>query len=82
MTKILISISDFYKDVSKILLRDYSKKDSFVILMNLGNALTLKVDGVKYTVSKGQTFLIPAIYSRVELSGENGELLEISVNHG
>ena len=68
--------------VSDNLVRDYSNNDSFVILMNVGTQITLKVDGADYNISKGQTFLIPAVFDTVELTGAEGELLEITVNHG
>ncbi len=68
--------------VSKKLRRDYSKNNSFVILMNVGATLNLKVDTIDYTIAKGQTFLIPALFDAVELTGEQGELLEITVDHG
>ena len=66
--------------VSGTLTRDYSNKDSFVILMNVGEPLTLLVNGESYPISKGQTFLIPALFNQLELKGNQGELLEISVN--
>ena len=68
--------------VTDELIRDYSNNDSFVILMNLGAELTLKVDGIDYRISKGQTFLIPSVFDSIELTGVQGELLEITVNHG
>lgn len=65
--------------VSGAMQRNYEMLDSFVILMGVEGDLTVKFDGGEEKISMGETLLIPAAMSGVELVSEGGKVLEVYV---
>ncbi len=60
--------------------RDYSETDSFVILLATDGAASIAADGIKYTISKGEVILLPAITERVEFyPAEAATILEVTI---
>lgn len=70
-----------YLPVSKLVKRDYSKLDSFVIYMCVAGKAQIRTDGNSEVIDLGQTILIPAKNNYVEIIPENKvELLEIYID--
>lgn len=58
---------------------DYSKTDSFVILICVEGNAVIKIESNKETICFGETVLIPATVSSLEFKSEKCKLLEISI---
>lgn len=58
---------------------DYSSTDSFVIFMCVEGNATIEVEGNSEELKMGETVLIPAEATSVNLSAENAKLLEVTV---
>ena len=59
--------------------KNYSELDSFVIYMCVSGAAEFEVAGNSATIQQGQTVLIPAENSKVSISSEDCELLEVYI---
>ena len=60
--------------------KDYSRKDSFVVLMCLSGCFVVKYQETFLSVEKGESILIPAILNKLELIAEKKtELLEVYI---
>ncbi|WP_430809915.1 MULTISPECIES: type I phosphomannose isomerase catalytic subunit [unclassified Carboxylicivirga] len=60
--------------------KDYSEKKSFVILMNVGGACTIKANGVDVELKEMEATLLPAAINEVEISAEGtAKLLEVYI---
>ena len=60
--------------------KDYSKIDSFVILMNVGGACSIESNGYSTSVNEMEAILVPASLSNIKLSSnENAKLLEVYI---
>ena len=58
--------------------RDYAPIDSFVILMCVKGDATVTYDDVNYNLQQGQTLLLPAAISKIEITSQtNAEILEV-----
>jgi mannose-6-phosphate isomerase len=57
---------------------DYSSLDSFVIYMAVEGSCQIQIDGLTTDLNYGETVLIPAEVSELEISGR-GKLLEVSL---
>lgn len=55
--------------------REFGDLDSFVIYICLEGSLEVKTDAGSETISKGESILVPAIFSDIKLEGK-GEVLE------
>ncbi|MDT0687427.1 type I phosphomannose isomerase catalytic subunit [Autumnicola psychrophila] len=60
--------------------KDYSELDSFVIYMCVSGEAEISINGNSENIKQGQTVLIPAKIQKVDIQGENCELLEVSIN--
>jgi len=61
----------------KILAKDYSELDSFVILMSVEGGFSLKYDGGEEIVNIGECILVPNIINKVEINAiSNCKILE------
>ena len=58
---------------------DALDKDSFVILMGVRGVVDLNVDGTSYTLSMGQTVLIPATLAIFELTATDADVLMVYI---
>ncbi|MCF7561458.1 class I mannose-6-phosphate isomerase [Sabulilitoribacter multivorans] len=63
--------------VSGELEKDYSKLDSFVIYMCVSESLEIESLNETYSLSAGETLLIPATINKLKIKAKNAELLEI-----
>lgn len=64
--------------ITKNTVKDYSIMDSFVIYICTEGQLKLRVQNSEYSLSKGETILIPAIINSIELIPETeSKLLEV-----
>ena len=63
--------------ISKEIIKDYSKIDSFVIYMCVEGAIDVEVNNTTYALNMGETLLIPAIIKHLKIIGTNAKLLEI-----
>jgi len=64
--------------LTKNTVKDYSIMDSFVIYICTEGQLKLRVQNSEYSLSKGETILIPAIINSIELMPEiESKLLEV-----
>jgi mannose-6-phosphate isomerase len=63
--------------VSKEIVKNYSKIDSFIIYMCVEGAFDVEFDNITYSLKMGETLLIPAIINQLKLVGTNAKLLEI-----
>jgi len=70
-----------YLKLSYNIIPDYSEKDSFIVLMCISGKLQIKHKKINYSLSKGETILIPAIISNEILfvPEKTVELLEIYI---
>ena len=59
---------------------DAMDKDSFVILMGVRGVVDLHVDGSIYSLSMGQTVLIPATLAIFELTAADADVLMVYIN--
>jgi mannose-6-phosphate isomerase len=59
---------------------DAMDKDSFVILMGVRGVVDLHVDGSIYSLSMGQTVLIPATLAIFELIADDADVLMVYIN--
>ena len=59
--------------------RDYSDKDSFVILMGVEGKSIVKTDGNQEVLHQGETMLVPACISKISIESQNAKILEVSV---
>ena len=59
--------------------KDYSELDSFVIYMCIENNITLFINNELYTLSYGETILLPACTSLVKLISSSGGILEVFI---
>ena len=59
--------------------RDYTALDSFVVYMCVEGNVVIKADGADYSLAKGETILIPASLNELQLNPQGGEarLLEV-----
>ncbi|NRD23019.1 class I mannose-6-phosphate isomerase [Winogradskyella litoriviva] len=64
-------------NISGTLIKDYSNLDSFVIYMCVSGSLELLHNKQSYHLNIGETILLPAKISTVELFSESSEILEI-----
>ncbi|MDT0690960.1 type I phosphomannose isomerase catalytic subunit [Salegentibacter sp. F188] len=60
--------------------KDYSELDSFVIYMCVSGEAEITAKGNTENIKQGQTILIPAKIKKVDIEGENCELLEVYIN--
>jgi len=59
-------------------MRDYSDLDSFVILICVNGDADVVLDDQNYNLHKGQTLLLPAALSKIEISSNNNaQVLEV-----
>jgi mannose-6-phosphate isomerase len=66
--------------ITKNTVKDYSIMDSFVIYICTEGQLKLRVQNSEYSLSKGETILIPAIINSIELMPEiESKLLEVFI---
>lgn len=59
--------------------KDYSKLDSFVILMNVGGKCSIKANDVTIELNEMEATLIPASINDVTLNADSAKLLEVYV---
>jgi len=82
-TECLVSNNYFTVNVLNLdgnIKKDYSKIDSFVVFMCITGSFSIKYNNLDYAVTKGDTFLLPAIINNVELfTNEDVQLLEIFI---
>jgi mannose-6-phosphate isomerase len=69
-----------YLPIKGKLKKDYSDLDSFVIYMCVSGQAEISVKGNSENIKQGQTILIPANIQKVEIEGEDCELLEVCIN--
>jgi mannose-6-phosphate isomerase len=60
--------------------KDYSRVDSFVILMCVEGKAIIETNGNQETIERGQTVLIPAINKNVSISSKGVKLLEVYID--
>ena len=60
--------------------KDYSELDSFVVYMCVSGEAEISVKGNSENIKQGQTILIPAKFQKVDIEGEECELLEVYIN--
>ncbi|WP_010182234.1 type I phosphomannose isomerase catalytic subunit [Aquimarina agarilytica] len=60
------------------LTQDFSKTDSFVIVMCVEGDFELSYDNEKYVINTGSTILLPAAIDQIQLKG-NAKILEVSL---
>ena len=60
------------------LTQDFSKTDSFVIVMCVEGDFELIYNNEKYVINTGSTFLLPAVIDQIQLKG-NAKVLEVSL---
>lgn len=65
--------------ITQNVLCDYSKTDSFVILMCVDGTVQLDWEDVQYELNKGETLLLPAIIKQVTLTSHQARVLEVRV---
>lgn len=63
--------------INKEVYRDLKPLDSFVIYICVEGNATLMVENNTYTLSYGETILIPAVISAVELTSKKAKILEV-----
>jgi mannose-6-phosphate isomerase len=66
-----------YLNIKGNLAKDYTKLDSFVIYMCVNGSLQLHANHETYKLKKGETILLPATISKVNLNTDEAEILEI-----
>ncbi len=66
-----------YLNIKGNLAKDYTKLDSFVIYMCVNGSLQLHANNETYKLKKGETILLPATISKVNLNTDEAEILEI-----
>lgn len=59
---------------------DYSTFDSFVILMAVQGDCEIIADNQQYSLTKGETMLIPAIIKKIKITSENTKLMQIHIS--
>lgn len=64
-------------EVMNTMHKDYSKLDSFVVIMCVEGQGSIAVDNHSETITKGETILIPACSKEVLFSCENASFLEV-----
>ena len=69
-----------YLPVEGSKLMDYSHLDSFVIYVCVSGSGALRVEDNEHTFEKGETLLIPAACSQVQITSESTEILEVYIN--
>lgn len=57
--------------------KDYSKLDSFVIYMCVEGSFEIQCNGEGIQVNKGETILLPAIISNINLKSNQAKILEV-----
>ncbi len=60
--------------------KDYSDLDSFVIYMCVSGEAEISIEGNSEKIIQGQTLLIPAENSEVQINSNGAELLEVYVS--
>lgn len=68
-----------YLDLGKPLRQDLSERNSFTIYMCVGGAATIGNDWGSTSISKGETLLLSACSSFVELDSTDAKLLEVTI---
>lgn len=58
---------------------DLSEKDSFSIIINVGPYAELKCDDKSYIFKNSETYLIPAVISKVNLRAKKGKFLMVHI---
>ena len=66
-----------YLTINGGMARDYSDKDTFVILIGIAGELEIQYATNTITLRKGETLLLPAAMASVSFVGENATLLEV-----
>ena len=65
--------------ITKPIAKDYSNLDSFVIYICISGVLDVVCNEKSYTLSAGETILLPAIINNVTLQTNKAEVLEVSL---
>ncbi|GAA0762352.1 type I phosphomannose isomerase catalytic subunit [Psychroflexus lacisalsi] len=83
-TKVSLVDTPYFKtkflEINKDLSFDYSKVDSFIILMNVGqNSVTISHQNIDYSILSQETILIPACIDTLGIKSGGTKLLEISI---
>jgi mannose-6-phosphate isomerase len=59
--------------------KDYSQKDSFVILMNVGGKCTIETEDTTIELAEMEAALVPAVLNKVSLKADASKLLEVYI---
>ena len=65
--------------LSRPMYQDLSNKDSFTIYMCVGGRATIINDWGSAFINKGETVLVPAMSSKVEIETQGAKLLEVTI---
>ena len=66
-----------YLAINGVMTRDYSAKDTFVVLIGIAGDLQIQYATNSTILRKGETLLLPAAMTSVSFVGENATLLEV-----
>lgn len=66
-------------EVKGALDKDYSQKDSFVIMMNVGGKCIIEAEGVSVDLAEMEAVLIPASIQQINLKADSAKLLEVYI---
>lgn len=65
--------------LSKNLQLDVAQRDSFIIYMCVGGAVTISTEMGEVHLQKGETALVPAIVQKIDLKSNRAKLLEVTI---
>ncbi len=65
--------------LSKNLQLDVAQRDSFIIYMCVGGAVTISTETGEVHLQKGETALVPAIVQKIDLKSNRAKLLEVTI---
>ncbi|NDV45161.1 type I phosphomannose isomerase catalytic subunit [Flagellimonas sediminis] len=68
-----------FMELSKSMKQDISDRDSFTIYMCVGGNATISNDWGSASIKRGETILVPALSSKVEIETKGTKLLEVTI---